>query len=205
MPDKSFTVSIEPEVLIWARKSIGMDFNDVAKKLKEITANTIENWEKGKERPTFSQLQRLSFIYKRPITAFLFPTPPKEPPFPTDFRTLPSKEKKPLNPKTYLAIRKARRFQYSVIELSRELGDPIKKLPIKADLSDNPETLAESVRQYLKVKDVFNYDTPTVETALQQWIKILEENGILVFQVSISNNREKGRDRYRRPTGIQDF
>ena len=190
MPEKSFVVSIEPEVLIWARKSIGLDFSDVAKKLKGLSANTIENWEKGKEKPTFSHLQRLSSIYKRPITAFLLPSPPKEPPFPTDFRTIPSKGKRTLNPKTYLAIRKARRFQYSIIELSRELGDPIRKLPIKADLSDNPETLAENVRQYLKVKDVFNYDTPTLETALEQWIKILEENGILFFQVSISKNRE---------------
>ena len=86
MPDKLFAVSIEPEVLIWARKSIGMEPKDVVKEIKKITTTTIENWEKGKANPTFSQLERLAFIYKRPITAFLLPTPPKEPSFPTDYR-----------------------------------------------------------------------------------------------------------------------
>jgi len=190
MPHKSFVVSVEPDVLIWARKSIGMNFDDVVKKIKDITTNTIESWEKGKEKLTFSQLERLASIYKRPITAFLLPTPPKERPLPTDFRSLPSKDKKPLNPKTYLAIRKARRFQYSAIELIRELGGPINKLNIKANLSDNPEVLAEKLRIQLEVKDFFRSASFTTETALEEWIRILEKNGILVFQISISNNKE---------------
>src|SRR3989304_10012121 len=128
MPDKSFTVSVEPKVLVWARESIGMNVDDVAKRIKKITANTIENWEKGKEKPAFSHLERLASIYKRPLSAFLLPAPPEEPPFPTDFLTLPSDEEKPLHPKTHLAIRKARRFQYSAIELVKELGEPVRKL-----------------------------------------------------------------------------
>jgi len=190
MPDKSFTVSIEPEVLIWARKSIGMGEDDVAKRIKDITTNTIENWEKGKANPTFSQLERLAFIYKRPITAFLLPTPPKEPPFPTDYRTLPSEKKKPLHPKTHLAIRKARRFQYSAVELIKELGEPIKKLSIRANLSDNREELAEKMRIELEVKDFPRSASFTIETALEEWIKILGKNGILVFQISITQNKE---------------
>lgn len=190
MPHKSFVVSLEPDVLIWARKSIGMNINDVVKKIKDITTNTLENWERGEEKLTFSQLEKLASIYKRPITAFLLPTPPKEPPFPSDFRTLPSQEKKPLSPKTYLAIRKARRFQYSAIELIRELGGLIKKVNIKANLSDNPEVLAEKLRIQLEIKDFFRSPSLTTEIALEEWIRILEKNGILVFQISISNNKE---------------
>lgn len=188
MPDKSFAVSIEPEVLIWARKSIGMEPKDVVKEIKKITTTTIENWEKGKANPTFSQLERLAFIYKRPITAFLLPTPPKEPSFPTDYRTLPSEKKKPLHPKTHLAIRKARRFQYSTIELMKELDEPIQKLSLRTSLSDNPEELAEKIRGQLGVKG-FPVSF-TTDTALEEWIKILEKNGILVFQISITQNKE---------------
>ena len=188
MPDKSFAVSIEPEVLIWARESIGMEPKDVVKEIKKITTTTIENWEKGKANPTFSQLERLAFIYKRPITAFLLPTPPKEPSFPTDYRTLPSEKKKPLHPKTHLAIRKARRFQYSTIELMKELDEPIQKLSLRASLSDNPEELAEKIRGQLGVKG-FPVSF-TTDTALEEWIKILEKNGILVFQISITQNKE---------------
>lgn len=185
---KSFLVSVEPGVLIWAR--CGMNLNDVARKIKEIPATTIENWEKGKANPTFSQLERLASIYKRPMTAFLLPIPPKEPPFPTDYRTLPSENKKPLHPKTYLAIRKARRFQYSAVELIKELGEPIKKLSIMANLSDNPEALAEKMRIELGVKDFPRFASFTIETALEEWIKILEKNGIFVFQISITQNKE---------------
>jgi len=197
MPSKSFNVSVEPAVLIWARESIGISTDDeivkkIVKRIKGITINTIKEWEKkgGTAKPTFAQIETLSKIYKRPLSAFLLPAPPKEPPFPKDFRTLPIKEKQPLNPKTYLAIRKARRFQYSAIELIEELGEESKKLPIKANPSDNPETLAERVRIQFGIKEFPRSTSFTKEIALDEWIKILENNGILVFQISITMNKE---------------
>ncbi|MDI6795282.1 MAG: helix-turn-helix transcriptional regulator, partial [bacterium] len=75
-----------------------MNLKAVAERIKGVTATTIEDWEKGKTSPTFSQLERLTFIYKRPLTAFLLPAPPEEATFPADYRTFPSEEKKPLHP-----------------------------------------------------------------------------------------------------------
>jgi len=192
MSSKSFNVSVEPAVLIWARESIGMSIDAVVKKIKGITINTIKEWEKkdGAVKPTFAQVEKLSTVYRRPLSAFLLPAPPKEPPFPKDFRTLPSEEKQSLNPKTYLAIRKARRFQYSAIELIKELGEESKKLSIKANPSDNLETLAEKVRIQFGIKGFPRPASFTKETALDEWIKILENNGILVFQIGITMNKE---------------
>jgi len=192
MSSKSFNVSVEPTVLVWARESIGMGIDEVVKKIKGITTDTIREWEKkdGVAKPTFAHIERLSTIYKRPLSAFLLPAPPKETFFPTDFRTLPSKEKQPLKPKTYLAIRKARRFQYSAIELIKELGEESKKLSIKANLSDNPETLAEKMRIQFGVKGFPSSVYFTKEAALDEWIKTLENNGILVFQISITMNKK---------------
>jgi Zn-dependent peptidase ImmA (M78 family)/DNA-binding transcriptional regulator YiaG len=192
MSTKSFNVSVEPTVLVWARESIGMGIEDVAKKIKGITTDTIREWEKkgGTLKPTFAQIERLSTIYKRPLSAFLLSAPPKEAPFPKDFRTLPSQEKQPLKPKTYLAIRKARRFQYSAIELIKELGEESKKLSIKANLSDNPEALAEKMRIQFGVKEFSSSSSLTKEAALDEWIRILENNGILVFQISITMNKK---------------
>ncbi|PIW68819.1 MAG: hypothetical protein COW10_00460, partial [Candidatus Omnitrophica bacterium CG12_big_fil_rev_8_21_14_0_65_42_8] len=93
-------------------------------------------------------------------------------------------------PKTYLAIRKARRFQYSAIELIKELGEESKKLSIKANLSDNPETLAEKMRIQFGVKEFPSSVYFTKEAALDEWIKTLENNGILVFQISITMNKK---------------
>jgi Zn-dependent peptidase ImmA (M78 family) len=192
MSSKSFNVSVEPDVLIWARESIGMSIDAVVKKIKGITINTIKEWEKkdGAVKPTFAQIEKLSTVYRRPLSAFLLPSPPKEPPFPKDFRTLPSEEKQSLKPKTYLAIRKARRFQYSAIELIKELGEESKKLSIKANPSDNPETLAEKVRIQFGIKEFPRSTSFTKEIALEEWIKILESNGILVFQIGITMNKE---------------
>lgn len=192
MSSKSFNVSVEPAVLIWARESIGLSVDEVVKKISGITINTIKGWEtKGSAaKPTFAQIEKLSKIYKRPLSAFLLPAPPKEPPFPKDFRTLPSAEKPSLNPKTYLAIRKARRFQYSAIELIKELGEERKKLTEKANLSDNPETLAKKVRIQFGIKEIPQHVSFNKEAALDEWIKILENNGILVFQISITKNKE---------------
>jgi Zn-dependent peptidase ImmA (M78 family) len=192
MSSKSFNVSVEPAVLIWARESIGMSIDAVVKKIKGITINTIKEWEKkdGAVKPTFAQIEKLSTVYRRPLSAFLLPAPPKEPPFPKDFRTLPSEEKQSLNPKTYLAIRKARRFQYSAIELIKELGEESKKLSIKANPSDNPETLAEKVRIQFGIKEFPRPTSFTKEAALDEWIRILENNGILVFQIGITMNKE---------------
>ena len=192
MSSKSFNVLVEPKVLIWARESIGMSVDEVAKKIKGTTINTIKEWEtkESAEKPTFAQIEKLSKIYKRPLSAFLLPSPPKELPFPKDFRTIPSEKKPTLNPKTYLAIRKARRFQYSAIELIKELGEENKKIFIKANLSDNPETLAEKVRIHFGIKGFPRRAFFTKETALDEWMKILENNGILVFQISITMNKD---------------
>jgi Zn-dependent peptidase ImmA (M78 family) len=192
MSSKSFNVSVEPDVLIWARKSIGMSIDAVAKKIKGIAINTLKEWEKKDSgvKPTFAQVEKLSKVYKRPLSAFLLPAPPKEPPFPEDFRTFPTEEKQLLKPKTYLAIRKAKRFQYSAIELIKELGEESKKLTIKANLSDDPETLAEKVRVQFGIKEVTRLAFLTKEAALDEWIKLLENNGILVFQISITMNKE---------------
>jgi Zn-dependent peptidase ImmA (M78 family) len=192
MSSKSFNVSVEPDVLIWARKSIGMSIDAVAKKIKGIAINTLKDWEKKDSgaKPTFAQVEKLSKVYKRPLSAFLLPAPPKEPPFPEDFRTFPTKEKQLLKPKTYLAIRKARRFQYSAIELNKEIGKETKKLTIKANLSDNPETLAEKVRVQFGIKRVTRLTFLTKVAALDEWIRLLENNGILVFQINITMNKE---------------
>jgi len=187
-----FSVSIEPTVLKWARESIGLSRDEVAKRVKGVTTASIEEWEKenGKVNFAFAQIGKLSTIYKRPLSAFLLSAPPKEAPFPKDFRTFPSGEKKPLHPKTYLVVRKARRFQYSMAELTNELGEPTEKFPIKANLTVDPEVLAERTRGQLGVKNFPLFVSLTTEAVLNEWIEILENNGIVVSQISITKNKE---------------
>lgn len=59
----SFTVSIKPKVLLWARTSRGLSAKDVASKLKETEA-TINNWENGVKKPTYAQVEKLASALK---------------------------------------------------------------------------------------------------------------------------------------------
>ncbi len=187
----SFYVSVKPSVLLWARESIGLSAKDVADKTK-ASETTINNWEDGREKPTFAQIEKLAALYKRPLAAFLLSEPPQEPPRPKDFRTELSMKHKPLSPKTLLAIRKARRLQASAIELNKELDYPLKPLSIRATLNDDPEMLAENVRGKFILNE-FNVSlNENRDDTFEGWKKLLEDNGVLVFQISIQQREIKG-------------
>ena len=187
----SFYVTVKPSVLIWARQSIGLSIKDVANKLKE-SENTINNWEGGSKKPNFFQIEKLASLYKRPLAVFLLSEPPQEPPLPEDYRTDLSIKHKPLSSKTLLAIRKARRLQASAIELNEELGNPIRPISIKTTLSEDPEIVAEKVRDKIVSKD-FNISLfKNSDEAFEAWKKLLEDNGVLVFQISIQQREIKG-------------
>ncbi|MBI4683448.1 MAG: helix-turn-helix transcriptional regulator [Nitrospirae bacterium] len=121
----NFSVSVEPKILEWARLSIGLSQKDVAGKFKFKDETIINAWEQGSKKPTFAQIEKLASFYKRPLAAFLLSKPPHELPLPKDFRTELSIKHKPFSPGTLLAIRKARKFQASAIELNSELGKPV--------------------------------------------------------------------------------
>ena len=50
MPHKSLSISVEPKVLIWARKKHRSNTGEVAKRLK-VSENTIAGWESGQKNP----------------------------------------------------------------------------------------------------------------------------------------------------------
>jgi len=110
MPRKTLEVTVEPRVLIWARKSIGIDIEKVAKRFN-ASVDTVAKWELGEKKPTLRMLKELAHFYKRPLAVFFLPSPPEEPPLPTDFRVLPQQEKGVLSKETHLALRNARRLR----------------------------------------------------------------------------------------------
>ena len=192
MPHKSMEVGVEPNVLIWARESIGMSIGEVAKRLK-TSEDTINKWESREKKPTLIQLKKLArTIYKRPLAAFFLPEPPKEPPFPEDFRTLPQDKKKPFSPKTLLAIRRARRLQSLASELAKSVGREIITEIGRANLSDDPEVIANRVRMQLGVEVQTQFGWKDENEALDKWEKIIEKRGVLVFQTGMPLEETRG-------------
>lgn len=188
---KAFNVSVKPSILLWARQTRGLSTKDAANKIRE-SEDTINKWENGLKKLTYAQVEKLASTYKRPLAVFLLPEPPQEPPLPKDYRTELSIKHKPLTPNTLLAIRKARRLQLSAVELNKELDYPLKPISIRASLLEQPEAVAKKVREVIIPSNFNIFAFNNSDEAFESWKKILEDNGILVFQISIQQREIKG-------------
>ena len=183
MPRKSSKVSVRPEVLVWARESIGRSIGDVANRLN-VSEDLVSEWESGKKNPRLAQIKALATYYKRPLAAFFLPEPPEEPPLPKDFRTLPGEGVLPLSDKTRLALRRARRLQSLTRELGEEPTGDITEGIGRAGLSDDPEALATRVREHFGVAPRTRLAWKKEGDALNQWKAHVESQGALVLQLT---------------------
>jgi len=105
---------INPEVLRWARESVGMEVAQVADRLgkpAEKYAERYAAWERGAAQPSVSYLEKLAATFKLPIAAFFLPSPPKEPPLPTDYRRRAGAAAGKLGVEAIHAIRRLRSIQ----------------------------------------------------------------------------------------------
>ena len=86
---------VNPDVLIWARKSMGFSAEEAAKKIglnDGVHASAVEKLaaiEAGEKAPTRPQLLQMSQQYKKPLLALYMRTPPMRGNRGEDFRTLP--------------------------------------------------------------------------------------------------------------------
>jgi Zn-dependent peptidase ImmA (M78 family)/DNA-binding XRE family transcriptional regulator len=192
MPQKSLEVVVEPKVLIWARESVGMNIGEVAKRIK-TSEDTVNKWESGQKKPTLIQLEKLAkTIYKRPLAAFFLPEPPEELPLPEDFRTLPLDKRRPFSPKTRLAIRRARRLQSLASELAKSLNRKIITEVGRANLSDDPEVVANRARMQFGVEIQAQFSWKNEAEALNEWKKAVEKCGVFVFQIGMPLEETRG-------------
>lgn len=188
MPSKSIDALIEPKILIWARKSIGLSIQEVAKKIK-ASEDIVIKWELGDKKPTLTQLKRLTNIYKRPLALFYSPQPPKEASLPKDFRNLTEDKRIPFSTKTLLVIRQVRRLQFLATELANILNYKFPLKISKIDQSENPENIAIKVREQLGIKISKQlYEWKNSNDAFNYWKKIIEKKGIFIFQISMPIN-----------------
>jgi len=100
-------IVIEPELLRWARETLGVKIDEVADTLK-VSKSDVVKWESEASPLRLTQLEKLSELYKRPLAAFFLPTVPKEPALPRDFRKLPGKtpEFRTVIPRVFCSVRR---------------------------------------------------------------------------------------------------
>lgn len=174
---------IKSELLSWARKHAKVTLEDAAK-AANVTAQDVEVWEAGKNIPTLNQLRCLAAKYHFPLAVFYLPEPPVEFAPLRDFRRLPDAEDKNITANLAYHIRNAYERRELALELYDDLREPPHAFTLKAQLSDNPETVGESIRNYLGVDDDAQKNAARHTRAFDFWRQRMEQHGILVFVIS---------------------
>ncbi|MCI0713628.1 MAG: XRE family transcriptional regulator [Chloroflexi bacterium] len=184
---KSVEALVKPSLLVWARKSIGYDIEEVAKKLN-ISPEKITAWENGEARPTVKQLMKLADIYKRPLVVFYLPVPPNqlESPFDAldlkDWRKLPDTEEREFSTALRLEIRKSEERRELLLELSEVLDKEIGDFLLKTNTDEDPDLLARRIRKVLTISLEEQKSWKSTSIAYKHWIRAIELQNVLVFQ-----------------------
>lgn len=172
-----------PELLVWARNTAGHTIETASKKLG-ISAERLQAWESGAEKPTFAQLRHLGMTYKRPIAVFYLSEPPTTFEAIRDFRRTGEGDAPP-SPSLYLEIRKAQDRHSWALELLDDLDEGIPELRVPA-VSDSaePDLAAGQIRTALGVSVAQQRAWRTPYDSLSNWRRAVEGAGILTFQAT---------------------
>lgn len=175
---------IRPEVIRWARQTIGLSQSEVAQRLKR-PVEEIEAWESGSASPTYPQLEKLAYqIYKRPLAVFFLPSPPDELVPAREFRTLPEADLQTLAADTYIQIRRAHAFQLALRELFDERNPNGRFIWREISLSRSNSVVeqASAIRASLGISFDEQVSWKSDELALKMWRQTVEEVGVFVFK-----------------------
>ena len=186
-------VSPNTEVLTWARTSMNLTLEEVARRMNK-TEDEIKSWESGKSNPTYVQLEKLAYkIYHRPVALFFFPNVPDEDRVEQLFRTLPDIEIQKIPPKIHLLLRKAKMMQMNLTELSEYMEAPDRRIlyDLNIDLTTLPVEMANRVRNYLGIDITEQTTWLSTGVAFKHWRGTLENCRIFVFKDSFSSKESK--------------
>ena len=186
-----------PSVLKWARKTSGYTENEVIERLNEkrVSISTFQQWELGKEQPSYSQLKKLAKFYKRPIAVFFFPQPPQEESPQEKLRAVPESYTKSLTPKMIQLVKKAQIRQINLYEMYGDLLPSDFQNFTSSIGNINPsgiKALAAQVREALGVSLEEQFQWKDIDQAFKEWRRKLENIGIWVFKEAFKEKNYSG-------------
>lgn len=149
----------------------------------QLAPHRLYAWEEGIERPTIKQLRSLATIYKQSFAAFFLPEPPAvfRPPL-HDYRRLPDKEPTAISSQLAMEIREAVDRRSICLELYAGRGARPVEFVEQATIDEDPEVVAERVRELLGVTADAQRNWASTRAAFNAWRDTIEAQGVLVFQ-----------------------
>jgi len=172
----SVLAPITPSVLSWARQQAAVSVPELARRVN-VTEDRIHAWETGAASPTVAMLRIIAGTLKQPMALFFAKSPPERGiHVPPDFRTIGAAPGRRLTREVRLA------------EERREVFKRLAPLTVGESTwptwaQDQPVTPAET-RTRLGVTVDAVAQARNDQEALRLWIAAVENQGILVFQMS---------------------
>lgn len=195
MPTFRNEAIINPEILLWARKSAGFRVEEAAKKA-QLKSDKLIACEHGEQRLTIPQLRKLSNVYKRPLAFFYLAKAPESEIDSNinDFRRFHNEFDQDFSPELILEIRKAKYRREAALEMFGELDIEMPIFNFRASLDVNPHELAKKIRELLKITKEKQEKLTDGSQALRFWRESIENQGVLVFQTTskIHTNEMRG-------------
>ncbi|WP_420638374.1 ImmA/IrrE family metallo-endopeptidase [Candidatus Poriferisocius sp.] len=186
----SYTVPITADVLTWAREEAGLTQAELAERVK-TDVERLQAWEKAECSPTRGQFSKLVKALKRPSALFFLPQPPRDAGMPTALRKAPGLGDRRLSPNEIDQIRWARRLQGLMGWVLRDAGTPKVELANYRTV-DDPLQVARAERSASGVNAAEQIKWATPAVAFRAWRSYLEDQGILVLQLSMGKDSIRG-------------
>lgn len=200
MSSRRQQITLEPEVLRWARERVGLSPEDLAKKIS-VNPERITEWEQTGQI-SIAQADNLAAKTYTPLGYLYLPEPPEEPLPIRDFRT-PSSET-PMRPSAdlldtvYLMQRRQTWMRDDLIEGG---AAPLEFVGAYSQ-TDSQSEVAEAMRTALGLADDWVEEMPSWSGALRFLRNQLDDVGVLVvFNGVVGNNNYRRLD----PKEFQGF
>ncbi|MGF7168858.1 Zn-dependent peptidase ImmA (M78 family) [Sphingobium xanthum] len=185
MTTKRLKATVNPALLVWARKSAGYDIEEAAAKLN-LDPDRLMAWETDgdEEAPSIPQLRKIAELYKRPLAVLYLPEPPLAFQPMHDFRRLPEHGARRFSPGLTLEIRAAHQRRTLALELFDEDGEEPQAFALKTTPNTKAEVAGAAMREALGIDYKLQSGFRDHLTAFRAWRSRIEDLGVLVFQAS---------------------
>lgn len=180
--------AVNPQVLVWARESAGLDLGAAARKLsvkgsKSATAEeNLREYEEGGRQPSRSLILRMSKQYRRPLLTFYLSEPPRAGDRGEDFRTLAHDIDPAQNAMVDALVRGVRARQEIVKDalLSAQEGDQI-AFVASYPMEGGVERLVALIKQEIGFDPGHYRDARTQEDAFRYLRACVESAGVFTL------------------------
>jgi len=173
---------VNPEILIWARKTAGLSEEDAFQKLGLSGVHRLQALESGDIAPSRRQLVNMSEKYRRPLLTFYLDKPPKQSKKDQDFRTLPSQFKSDSEMLLKVLLRDVH-VRKDLVRYALEDAEEDEKLDFvgSAKMEDGVEYLAKHIAEKLNFNRSNFLQHKNVKDAFDALRSSVEQLGVFVL------------------------